>query len=158
MLSVLASAALLLGHFALDHVARMSMNEGICPSWSKFDFTLRCTIICDLCSRDWCVLFCVLLHPAEDFLYTILVEGDMLSSLSGLVQPAQEGYLDTRSWTIECSRQYIHAAMKIQYVENSGPPVNIYRLTSKAKQFDVWQDDIVGACEAVSPGIFWPSM
>jgi hypothetical protein len=51
--------------------------------------------------------FCVLSNPVEDFLFTILLEGDMLSSLSAMVHPVCEGRLDTKSWTVECSRQPI---------------------------------------------------
>jgi hypothetical protein len=83
-------------------------NEGIYPSSSKFDLDLRRTIMHDFSSCDWCVLFCVLLNPVEDLLFTILVEGDMLSSLSRFVQPMGEGRLDTGWWTAECSRQCIN--------------------------------------------------
>jgi hypothetical protein len=36
-------------------------------------------------------------NPIEDLLFTILVEGGVLSSLSGLVEPIREGRLDTGS-------------------------------------------------------------
>jgi hypothetical protein len=37
----------------------------------------------------------------EDLLFTISIEGRMLSSLSGLVQPMCEGRLDTGSWNLQ---------------------------------------------------------
>jgi hypothetical protein len=42
-------------------------------------------------------LFCALSNPAQDLLLTISVEGDMLSSFSGLAQPVREGRLDMTS-------------------------------------------------------------
>jgi hypothetical protein len=64
-------------------------------------------MIRDFSSRDWCVSFCVLPNPVEDLLLMILVDGDILSSLSSIVQPVHDGRLDTRSWAVECSRQCI---------------------------------------------------
>jgi hypothetical protein len=67
----------------LDNLIRMPMNEGIYQSSSRFDLELRRTIIHDFCSRDWCVLFCVLLNPVEDLLFMISVEGDILPGCPG---------------------------------------------------------------------------
>jgi hypothetical protein len=92
----------------LDDLIRMPKNEGIYPSSSRSDFKLRCIIIHDFSFRHWCVFFWVLLNPVEDLLFTILVEGDMLSSLPRFVQPMREGRLDTRSWTVECSCRCIN--------------------------------------------------
>jgi hypothetical protein len=64
-------------------------------------------MIHDFVACDWGVFFCVLLNPVEDFLLTILVEGNLLSSWTGIVQPVREGRLDTGSWTVECYRQCI---------------------------------------------------
>jgi hypothetical protein len=68
-----------------DNLSRMPKNEGICLSSSRFDLELRRTIIHDFSSRDWCILFCVLLNPVEDLLFTILVHGDMFFSLPQFV-------------------------------------------------------------------------
>jgi hypothetical protein len=94
--------------FFSEYCLRMSKNEGICRSSSRFDLELRRTIIRDFSSRDWCVLFCVLLNSVEDLVFTISVEGDMLSSTPRFVYLVPEGRLDTKSWTIECSRQRIN--------------------------------------------------
>jgi hypothetical protein len=97
--------------FCLDNLMRMRRNEGIDQSSSSFDLELRRTIIQDFSSRDWCVLFCVLLNQVEDLLFTILVDGDRLSSscvLPRFAHPMRDGRLDTRSWTDECSRQCIN--------------------------------------------------
>jgi hypothetical protein len=80
----------------LDELIRTSKTEGFYPSSSRVDLKLRCTIIHDFSSRDWRVFFCIL-----------LIDGNMLSSLSPLVQPVREGRLDTGSWAVECSRQCI---------------------------------------------------
>jgi hypothetical protein len=93
--------------FLSDYCVRMSKSEGIYHSSSRFDLELRRTIIHDFSSRDWCVLFCVLFNPLGDLLFTILVQGDMLSSLPTFIQPMREGRLDTKSWTFECSHQCI---------------------------------------------------
>jgi hypothetical protein len=50
---------------------------------------------------------CVLPNSIEDVLFTIVVEGGMLSLLPELVQPVPQGGLDRESWTIEFSRRYI---------------------------------------------------
>jgi hypothetical protein len=86
----------------------MSKNEGICRASSRFDLELRRTIIQEVSSRDWCVLFSVLLNSVEDLLFTISVEGDMLSRLPPFIQPMREGSLGTEWWTVECSRQRIN--------------------------------------------------
>jgi hypothetical protein len=52
-------------------------------------------------------LYCFLSSSIEDVLFTIVVEGGMLSSLPKLVQPVPLGGLDRESWTIEFSRQRI---------------------------------------------------
>jgi hypothetical protein len=52
-------------------------------------------------------LSCILSNSIEDVLFTIVVEGGMLSSLPKLVQPVPQGGLDRKSWTIEFSRQRI---------------------------------------------------
>jgi hypothetical protein len=57
--------------------------------------------------RDWCVLSCVLSNPLEDLVLTILIQGNVLSSLSGLVQPVREGRLDMGSLAVECPPQRI---------------------------------------------------
>jgi hypothetical protein len=94
--------------FCFDDLIRIPKDEGIHPSSSRFDLKLRRTIIHDFFSRDWCVLFCVLVNPVEILLCTILIEGDMLSSLPRCVQPMREGRVDTRSWTGEYSGQCIN--------------------------------------------------
>jgi hypothetical protein len=93
---------LLWGIVYLDHITRMSKNEGIYLSSNKFGLELTCTIIHDFASRDWFVFLYTLSNPVEDLLLAIVVEGDRLSSLSGLIQPMREDRLDTRSWTVEC--------------------------------------------------------
>jgi hypothetical protein len=92
----------------LDNLIRMPKKEGIYQSSSRCDIDLRRTIIHDFSSRDWCVLFCVLLNSIEDLLFTILIEGDILSWLPRFVQPMREGRFDTGSWTGECSRQCVN--------------------------------------------------
>jgi hypothetical protein len=52
-------------------------------------------------------LSCVLSNSIEDVLFTIVVEGGMLSSLPKIDQPVPQGGLDRQSWTIEFSRQRI---------------------------------------------------
>jgi hypothetical protein len=94
--------------FYLDCVTRVSKNEGICQYSSKFDLELSCRIIHDFCFRDWYVFFCVLWNPVEDLMRAIFIEGDMLSSLSWIVQPVRRGRLDMGSWTVEFSRQRIN--------------------------------------------------
>jgi hypothetical protein len=91
----------------LDCVIGMSKNQGIYPFSSRSDLKSTFTIIHDFSFRDWSVFFCVLLTPVEDVLSTIFFKGDLLSSLSGIVQPVRKGRLDTGSWTVECSRQCI---------------------------------------------------
>jgi hypothetical protein len=95
-------------HFGWEYFIRISKNEGIYPSSSRFDFDLRRTVIHDFFSSDWCVFFCVLLNPVQDLLFSILVEGDVLSSLSRIVQPMREGRLGTGVWAVECSGQCSH--------------------------------------------------
>jgi hypothetical protein len=72
----------------------MSKNDGIHPASSKFDLKLRCTIIHDFYSRGWCIFLGVLPNPVEDLLLTNFIEGDMLSSFSGIVQPMRKA-----AWT-----------------------------------------------------------
>jgi hypothetical protein len=72
---------------------------------SKIKLELGCAIMHDFMFRDGRVLFCLLPNPIEDLLFTILIEGDTLSSVSGMVPPVHEGQLDTGSWTIECPRR-----------------------------------------------------
>jgi hypothetical protein len=55
----------------------------------------------------WHVLSYVLPNSIEDVLFTIVVEGGMLSSLPELVQPLPQRGLNRESWTIEFSRQRI---------------------------------------------------
>jgi hypothetical protein len=74
-----------MGRFSLDDVIQMSKNEGIHQSSGKFHLEFSRAMIHDFCFRDWCVLFRVLSNPVGDLLFPILVEGDMLSSLPGLV-------------------------------------------------------------------------
>jgi hypothetical protein len=53
----------------------------------------------DFSFRDWCVLFRVLSKPIEDLLFTIWIEGRMLSSSPALVKFVKlmgELGLDTR--------------------------------------------------------------
>jgi hypothetical protein len=66
--------------FCLDDLIRWPKNEGIYPSSSRFDLKLRLSIIHDFSTRERCVLFRVLVNPVEELLFTILVEGDVLSS------------------------------------------------------------------------------
>jgi hypothetical protein len=138
----------------------MSKNEEIDQCSSKFAFLLNCTIIHDFSSHDWCIFFCILLHSLEDLLLTILVEGDMLSSLSGLIQPVREGRLDTGSWAIEWSSQCIDGdwdivtrfcnvlhrcnllVSKFKSSKIRTPLENPADLTCKAKQFEAWHDDM----------------
>jgi hypothetical protein len=121
---------------------------------------LRCAIIRGFSSRDWYVVFRVLLHPVEDLLFTIWVEGDMLSSLCGLVQPARKNRLDTSSRAIECSRHCIDRdwnivtrfcnilhewnllASKFKSSKIRVPLYEFADLIRKAEQFEVWQEDI----------------
>jgi hypothetical protein len=84
---LLASAVYLAQYFLFGSLTRMSKNESIFPSSSKFDQELRGTIIHDFSFRDWRVLFCVLPNLIEDLPFTISIEGGVFSSLSGLVQP-----------------------------------------------------------------------
>jgi hypothetical protein len=129
----------------------MSKNKGIHPSSGKFHLEFSPAIIHDSCFRDWYVLFRVLSNPVEDLLFPILVEGGMLSSLPGLVQPIRRGRLHTGSWTIEISRQRIDddwyivtrfcnivhvsylMAPEIRVVGNPGPLVRIRRLCLGSK-------------------------
>jgi hypothetical protein len=55
----------------------------------------------------WHDLSCVLSNSIEDVLFTIMVEGGMLSSLPELTQPVPQGGLDRESCTIEFFRQRI---------------------------------------------------
>jgi hypothetical protein len=48
------------------------------------------------------------MNPIEDLLFTMLVDGNMFSSLPRFVHPMRDGRMDTRSWTVECFRQYIN--------------------------------------------------
>jgi hypothetical protein len=49
-------------------------------------------------------LFGVLPGAIEDLPFAIVIEGVVLSAVSGLVQPLREGRFDAVSWTIECPR------------------------------------------------------
>jgi hypothetical protein len=73
------------GAFCLDNAVRMSKNQGIHLSSSKFHLKFSRTIIYDFCFRDWSVLSCVMSNSIADLLFAILVEGGMLSSLPWLV-------------------------------------------------------------------------
>jgi hypothetical protein len=155
-----------------------SKNEGIYPLSSKFDLKFRCNIIHSFSSRDWCVFFCVLSNPVEDLLLTIFVKGDMLSSLSGLVQPVRESHLDTRSWTVECSHQRINGdwdivagfcnilhecnllASKFKLSKIRFPCKNLQPWPEKqnsSRRGKILSRGSAGAAY-VSPDLFWPSM
>jgi hypothetical protein len=86
----------------------------------------------------------------------------MLSSLPRFVQPMRDGRLDTRSWTGECSHQYINedwdivtrfcnilheCNVVISKLKSSKIRVPLYKsaeLTRKTKQFEASRDDIDG--------------
>jgi hypothetical protein len=107
LLSVRANDALHVGNFLFGSRGRMSKNKLIYQSSIESDLKLSYAIIHDFSSRERCVIFCVLSSPVKALRLRILVDGDMHSSLSGLVQLGREGRLATRSWAVECSRQCI---------------------------------------------------
>jgi hypothetical protein len=92
-LSVPANARLLGGVIRLHDVNRMSEAEEIYQSSGKSDLGLSPTMIHDFRFRDWCVLFGILSNPVEDLLFTIVVDGGMLSSLPELARPMRQGCL-----------------------------------------------------------------
>jgi hypothetical protein len=55
----------------------------------------------------------VLPDPIEDFPLAIVIEGGVLSAVSGIVRPVLDGRLDTASWTIECPRHGINGGWDI---------------------------------------------
>jgi hypothetical protein len=55
----------------------------------------------------------VLPDPIQDLPFAIVIEGGVLSAVSGIVQPVLDGRLDPASWTIECPRQGIHTSWDI---------------------------------------------
>jgi hypothetical protein len=75
----------------------MSKDSEIYRASSKFDLEFSRSVIHDSCCREWHVSFCVLSNPVEHLPFTTLIDGDMLSSLCGLVQPVREGRWDTES-------------------------------------------------------------
>jgi hypothetical protein len=88
------------------HFAYFLTTEDI-PSSGEFDLGFSCGIIHNFSPRDSHVLSCILSNSIEDVLFTIVVEGGMLSSWPKLVQPVPQGRLGRESWTIEFSRQCI---------------------------------------------------
>jgi hypothetical protein len=66
----------------------------IFPSSGEFDLGFSCTAIHNSFPRDWHVLSCVLSSSNEEVLFTIVIEGGMLSSLPELVQPVPQA-----AWT-----------------------------------------------------------
>jgi hypothetical protein len=94
-----------LAAFSLDGVIQISKNKGIYPSSGTFDLEFSHTRIPDFFFRGWYLLFCCLWSPVEDLLFAILVEGSLLSSVPGLVQPMLHGRSHTGSRTVEWFRQ-----------------------------------------------------
>jgi hypothetical protein len=71
----------------------MTRDERIHPASSDWDLELSCTILPDLSFRDWCLLLGVLPDLIEDSPFAIVIEGGVLSAVSGIVQPVLEAAL-----------------------------------------------------------------
>jgi hypothetical protein len=87
----------------------------------------------------------------------VLVEGGMLSSLPGRVQPMRQGRLHTGSWTVECSRQRIDRDWDIvTRFCNILHACNL--MASKFESSQILRSRGNAGAAASSPEIFGPSM
>jgi hypothetical protein len=115
-------------------------------------------------------LFGVLPNQIDDLPFAIVIESNMLSSLSWRIHPMFEGGFNTGSWEIQCFRQGIHGYCDIgtrfrdiphrcdlvtSKFESSKIQVSLWEsadLAWETKDFEAWKDDL--ECERWRSGCF----